>query len=56
MQSGSLDGGVGGEYNGVDLVQASEIFVTQDEFFLCTGTNWLFGHVNFIPDNADKLN
>ncbi len=33
MQLGSLDDGVGGEYNCVHLVEVSEIFVTQDDFF-----------------------
>ena len=33
MQSGSLDGGVDDEYNGVGLGEMSEIFVTQDDFF-----------------------
>ena len=33
MQSESFDGAVGGEYNGVGLVEMYEIFVTQDDFF-----------------------
>ena len=33
MESGSLDGGVGCEYNGVGLVEMFEIFVIQDNFF-----------------------
>ena len=39
-QSGSLDGGVGGEYNGVRLVDMFEIFVKQDDFFLFSGAFW----------------
>ena len=31
-QSGSLDGEVGGEYNGVGLVNMFEIFVKRDDF------------------------
>ena len=38
MQPGLHDGGVGGEYNGVCLVEVSEIFVIQDDFFLYSGT------------------
>ena len=33
MQSSSLDGGVGDEYNGVSLVVIFEIFVAWDDFF-----------------------
>ena len=38
IQSGSCDAGVGGEYNGVGLVEMFEIFMTQDDFFLYNGT------------------
>ena len=53
MLSGSLAGGVGGEYNGVGLVEMSEIFLTQGDFFYSVA---LFNRdlVSFIPDNADK--
>ena len=33
MQAGSLNGGVGGEYNGVGFVGIYEMFVAQDDFF-----------------------
>ena len=33
MQSGSDDGGVGGEYNSADLVEIVEIFMTNNDFF-----------------------
>ena len=45
---------MGGEYNNVSLMEMSEIFVTQDDFFLCWGTIWQTERVGFIPDNADK--
>ncbi len=32
MQSGPINGGMDGDYNGVDLVEISEIFMTQDDF------------------------
>ncbi len=54
MQSGSFDGGVGGEYNGVGLVEMYEMFVAQMilsmDLFIC-----LRDRVGFIPDNADEL-
>ncbi len=56
MQAGSLDGGVNGEYNSVGLMEMSGIFMTQDDFFLCSRTVWQKVCVGFIPDNADELN
>ena len=47
---------MGGEYNGVGLVEMTETFVTQDDCFLCNGTNGQRDYVGFIPDNTDKLN
>ena len=38
MQSGSLDGGMGGEYNDVGLAEISEIFVIQDDFIQYSGS------------------
>ena len=56
MQSGPINGGMDGDYNGVDLVEISEIFVTQDDFCQWIGTICQGDHVHFIPNNADKLN
>ena len=33
MQSCIFDGGVGGEYDGVGLLEIYEMFVAQDDFF-----------------------
>ncbi len=53
MQSGSGDGGVGGEYEGGGLVDISKICVTQYDFFQMARTIWHRDHVCFTPDNAD---
>ncbi len=56
MQSGLLDGGVDGEYNGVSLVKMSEICVTHGDFFLGSGTICFKKHVDFIPNIENELN
>ncbi len=56
IQTGSLDGGMSDEYNGLGFVELAEIFVTQNDFFLWSRTIWQKDHVGYILDNLDELN
>ncbi len=52
MQSGSIDGGVGGEYSGLGLVDIAKYLWHRMTFFYAVAPR---KYVGFIDDNTDEL-